>query len=180
MFDAADVLSVVPSKMFLLRVEPAALLGRGGIMTWSAAVRGGGSGAGRYRPEARRVAVRGGGSCHVRVPVAGGRPARARPSTPHPPLRLTPRGRLVLIVLPGVLVVVGLLVAVLAPAAATSAPPARTLVVQAGDTLWGVAERVAPHRDPRVVVAELQWANHLRDARVPAGLRLAVPPGIDG
>jgi LysM repeat protein len=53
--------------------------------------------------------------------------------------------------------------------------PPRTVTVQAGDTLWTVAERVAPHMDPRLVVAQIQSANHLRSPQLLAGMQLLVP-----
>ena len=36
-----------------------------------------------------------------------------------------------------------------------------TVTVHAGDTLWSVAQQVAPNRDPRDVVDDLLRANHL-------------------
>ena len=50
-----------------------------------------------------------------------------------------------------------------------------TVTVQAGDTLWTVAERVAPHVDPRLVVAQIQSANHLHSPQLLAGMQLVVP-----
>src|SRR5436309_405246 len=47
--------------------------------------------------------------------------------------------------------------------------PARTVVVGTGDTLWSIAERIAPQADPRDVVADLEQANHLSGATVQAG-----------
>jgi hypothetical protein len=81
------------------------------------------------------------------------------------PLRLTRRG----------IVVLGLAVALLAglllglahasapPAAARHAVPA-TITVRSGDSLWSIATRAAPDRDPRAEVAELQQLNHLSGA----------------
>ena len=43
------------------------------------------------------------------------------------------------------------------------------VVVQPGDTLWSIATRVAPDRDPRAVVYDLQQANHLADSTVVEG-----------
>ena len=94
------------------------------------------------------------------------------------PVRLTRRGRAV--------VVLGFLVALLtggftlghAPSEAsgrTHALTPRHVTVQAGDTLWTVAERVAPHVDPRLVVAQIQQLNHLKTAELLAGTQLAVP-----
>jgi Tfp pilus assembly protein FimV len=47
-------------------------------------------------------------------------------------------------------------------------------VVQPGDTLWSIARRVAPGRDPRPVVDATVEANHLRGG-LQAGQELAVP-----
>lgn len=80
------------------------------------------------------------------------------------PLRLTRRGVFALSV------AVAALAAVLVWAAWLSAPSAgaerphqpTSVTVHSGDTLWSIASRVAPERDPRAVVAELQRRNHLR------------------
>ncbi|MGN6605753.1 MAG: LysM peptidoglycan-binding domain-containing protein [Jatrophihabitans sp.] len=64
-----------------------------------------------------------------------------------------------------------------APAASPShAVPAGSVVtVGPDDSLWTIATRVAPDRDPRAEVADLQAANHLRDDVVRAGQQLRVP-----
>ena len=93
-----------------------------------------------------------------------------------PPLRLTRRGVVAL----GA--VAGLVCAALVWAAWLSAPsvpsagsgpavPAApaTVTVQAGDTLWTIAGRVAPQRDPRAEVARLQRLNHLAATDLAAG-----------
>ncbi len=92
-------------------------------------------------------------------------------------LRLTSRGRFVLIVLPAVLGVTAALVSVTAPLAeAQPAQQDRTVVVVgSGDTLWSIAERVAPTADPRDVVAGLELANHLSSATLQPGQRLVLP-----
>jgi len=51
----------------------------------------------------------------------------------------------------------------------------RTYVVQPGDTLWSIARRVAPDRDPRPVVDALRRANGGPDLRV--GSSLPIPGG---
>jgi hypothetical protein len=150
---------------------------------------------------ARRVAVRGGAACAQRVPAArpsvlgvgpaapaarppvmratGPRPAvagPARPAAPESRLRLTRRGRVVLVVLPSLLALSGLLLAT-APGTAEAAQPAvsRSVVVGTGDTLWSIAERVAPETDPRDTVAALQQANGLTSAAIEAGTVLVLP-----
>jgi nucleoid-associated protein YgaU len=150
---------------------------------------------------ARRPAVRGGGACAQRVPVARatrpisprplpersavGRPAApARPARSARParLRLTRRGRVVLVLLPSVLAATCGLVAVAGPLVPAQADPAtsRSVVVGAGDTLWSIAERLAPHADPRDVVARLETANDLPDATIQAGAPLVLPAEYDG
>lgn len=54
-------------------------------------------------------------------------------------------------------------------------PPSRvTYVVEPGDTLWSIARRVAPGRDPRPVVDGLIEANDLRGG-LQAGQELSIP-----
>ena len=103
------------------------------------------------------------------------------------PVRLTRRGRLVL---------VGLLVGLLLTAfslgrfgdsAATAAPQASTssdtgaayatTTVHAGESLWAVAKRLAPDQDPRALVQALRTLNHLESASVQAGQQLLIPHG---
>src|SRR5262245_61814562 len=50
-----------------------------------------------------------------------------------------------------------------------------TYVVHAGDTLWGIASRLAgPQGDPRPVLDDLVRVNHL-DGALDVGMRLALP-----
>ncbi|MBW4042405.1 MAG: LysM peptidoglycan-binding domain-containing protein [Acidobacteria bacterium] len=93
-------------------------------------------------------------------------------------LRLTRRGRVVLVVLPALLALSGALLAA-APGAAEAAPrdAPRTVVVGTGDTLWTIAERIAPGADPRVTVAAIERANGLAGARLDAGTTLVLPAG---
>lgn len=50
-----------------------------------------------------------------------------------------------------------------------------TVTVHSGDTLWSIAEALAPHSDPRAVVDALQEANGLADASLVPGQVLVVP-----
>ncbi len=95
------------------------------------------------------------------------------------PLRLTRRGRLAVRVaaIVGVLaaVAVSVLLVVAAHAGAVSARPpgsatgagaagaagAHVIVVQPGDTLWGIAQRAAPGADPRVTIERIVRLNGL-------------------
>ena len=97
-------------------------------------------------------------------------------------LRLTRRGRVVLTALASLPLVVWALVAVLgsggAAADAGSVAPARSfeyVTIWRGDSLWAIAESLAPEGDPRVLVDEIIRLNGLDDAVVEPGQRLALP-----
>lgn len=82
------------------------------------------------------------------------------------PLQLTRRG--VLVLSAAVAVVAAALVALawLSAPSSAGAPPSsavagNTVAVAPGDSLWSIAERVAPNRDPRAEVALLQRLNQL-------------------
>jgi LysM repeat protein len=88
-------------------------------------------------------------------------------------MRLTRRGVLVLAALVATLAGGLVVLAVLsAPGARTAATAPATVTVRAGDTLWSVAGRVAPERDPRAEVAELQRVNHLAGVHLEPGQTL--------
>lgn len=94
------------------------------------------------------------------------------------PVRLTRRGRIVVVLAVVSALFTGGAVLGHAPsqAAGRSHPVvAGTVTVQAGDTLWTVAERIAPHVDPRLVVAQIQRLNHLSAPALLAGMQLVVP-----
>ncbi|HET6212895.1 MAG TPA: LysM peptidoglycan-binding domain-containing protein [Micromonosporaceae bacterium] len=90
-------------------------------------------------------------------------------------VRLTRRGRLV--VLGFFLALAALAVALAAPAsqAADPARPAAVAVVRPGDTLWSVMERYAPGGDPFATIEEIRRLNGLPDYTVYAGQRLVLP-----
>lgn len=98
--------------------------------------------------------------------------------------RLTRRGRAVL----AALIVLPLLVgggALLASGGAiagiqSSSASFRHVTVQPGDSLWSIAQRVAPHDDPRDVIAAFVDLNGLSSGMVMAGEQLAVPHQFDG
>jgi hypothetical protein len=93
-------------------------------------------------------------------------------------LRLTRRGRLV-VVLVFLTVLMGAVLALSGYSAASdargAAEPTRTVVVEEGDTLWGIAAEVAAPGDVREVVHELQELNALPGPELVEGQRIAVP-----
>jgi LysM repeat protein len=50
-----------------------------------------------------------------------------------------------------------------------------TWVVQPGETLWVIAERIAPDTDPRETVARIVAMNDLPDSSVLIGQELQIP-----
>ncbi|MCQ2001959.1 LysM peptidoglycan-binding domain-containing protein [Arthrobacter zhaoxinii] len=97
-------------------------------------------------------------------------------------LRLTRRGRLVLVGVPLMLAAAALLAFIgffTAPAMASGGSPEETRAIQvsvsAGDSLWSLATEFAPEQDPRTVVADIVELNNLADTTVPAGRQLYVP-----
>jgi Tfp pilus assembly protein FimV len=97
-------------------------------------------------------------------------------------LRLTVRGRRVLALLAALpaLVALGTALALGGGAALASRDAAptgsfETVLVSAGDTLWSIAEEVAPGADPRDVVDQIARLNALNSVSVQAGQRLAIP-----
>lgn len=97
-----------------------------------------------------------------------------------PRLRLTARGRAVLTGLASLPLVVGIAFgAVHATSAVASSDSSSAtfeyVTVSSGESLWMLAERIAPDADPRLVVAELVELNQLGTSSVGAGERIAIP-----
>jgi LysM repeat protein len=92
-------------------------------------------------------------------------------------LRLTRRGRLVILsALVALLCVAFLAGRSGAQAATEGAPkPYASTTVQPGETLWSLAKRVAPGHDPRATVEQIQRLNHLTTGTVRAGQQLLLP-----
>jgi hypothetical protein len=91
------------------------------------------------------------------------------------PVKLTRRGRLVVILTLLVVAVVGFSMGRVSSQAAGPARPLPTVTVAPGETLWQIARRAAPHADPRAMVLQLEALNHLHSASVLAGQRLLLP-----
>lgn len=105
------------------------------------------------------------------------------PRIPTTRLRLTVRGRRVIASLVSVPVVFLLSLVILsgggALASGEAGAPAGTfaeVTVMPGDTLWSIAESVAPEADPRDVIDEIVRLNALSSGSLVAGQSLALPP----
>ncbi|MGN7968397.1 LysM peptidoglycan-binding domain-containing protein [Microbacterium sp. 22296] len=103
-------------------------------------------------------------------------------SAPTTRLRITPRGRRVAAFLVSLPLVIALGVAIVGGGSALASNDAGASVgsfsevtVMSGDTLWSIAEELAPTADPRDVVAEISRLNALPGGSVAAGQRIAIP-----
>ena len=99
-------------------------------------------------------------------------------SLPH--LRLTRRGRRVLVFLIAFPLVAAALAFALngGMAAATNEVSATSLhyvTVEPGQSLWQLAQEVAPSADPRQVISDVVHLNQLPSTDIQAGQRLAIP-----
>lgn len=135
-----------------------------------------------YRPGKRRGSHSQQGAEGLHGPHSGGRPSG--PAGKPPRLRLTRRGRIVLIGLPLVLLAALLLsLAGLLNSPAKAADAASGLsvtetvsvTVQPGESLWAIAGSVDPARDPRDVIADIVQLNNLDNGKVMPGQQLFVP-----
>ena len=97
--------------------------------------------------------------------------APARPST----VRLTRRGRLVVLGL-GLAATIGLGLAAASVSTANDHPEqTRTITVQPGQTLWDISSRAAGGGDVRSMMSHLEAINHLDSASLQAGQHLRIP-----
>ncbi len=109
------------------------------------------------------------------VPAASAAPARFSASPR--PVRITRRGRTVVVLVALAAMLVALAAVRVSTQATSTATPVgyATVVVQPGQTLWGIAQGLAPAVDPRVTVAQLVELNDLDGGGIDAGQRLQVP-----
>ena len=105
----------------------------------------------------------------------------------HTRLRLTVRGRRVLAAIVALPLIAALALGVLSGGAALasrehSAPQGMfaEVTVRAGQSLWAIAEDVAPNSDPRDVVDAIVRLNALDSAMVSPGQQLAIPAQYSG
>lgn len=117
----------------------------------------------------------------ARVATRGRGAERSLPSGPPPVrlgrgrVRLTRRGRVVVLVFFLLLAGLGLAVAATASRAADPVREAPTAEVRPGDSLWSIAERYVPGRDPVAAVEEIRRLNGLTGYTVHAGQQIVLP-----
>lgn len=93
-------------------------------------------------------------------------------------IRLTARGRLVVVAVLAMLLFAAFSLGRTAAEGSTEAAPGARVeqaTVQPGETLWGLAERLAPGQDPRPVVDQIRRVNDLDSAELQAGQQLLLP-----
>lgn len=101
-------------------------------------------------------------------------------------LRLTVRGRRVLVALAALPLAFGIAFAAIGGGSALAsgetavATDFKTVTVMPGDTLWSIAETAAPAADPRTVVSDIQRLNALGGGSLQVGQRLAIPTEYAG
>ncbi|SDQ20626.1 LysM peptidoglycan-binding domain-containing protein [Microbacterium sp. cf332] len=107
--------------------------------------------------------------------------ARLMPA-PRTRLRLTRRGRRVVATIAALPAVVAVSFAVLSGGGALASNEAgapegsfTTVTVMSGESLWSIAEEVAPAADPRDVVDAIVRLNALGSGQLEAGQTLAIP-----
>jgi nucleoid-associated protein YgaU len=95
-------------------------------------------------------------------------------------LRITARGRRLLAALAATPLVIAIGVGVFNGGAALAsredaAVSFDTVTVHSGDTLWAIAQDIAPDVDPREVVDDIARLNQLSSGLIETGQRLAIP-----
>ena len=115
---------------------------------------------------------------HVRPVTSGPQPRAAARPAPRGQVRLTRRGRLV-VVLAALMLLLGAAFFLGAGSVATERPgtpeSTRVVMVDQGDTLWGIAAEITTDGDVRAMVDRIERLNALDSAMVQAGQRLRVP-----
>lgn len=110
--------------------------------------------------------------------------SKARPRTAQRPakLQLTRKGRLVFIGIPSMILAAALLALVglftspvLAGSTAPSSVDAVQVTVLQGDSLWSIAEAVAPGQDPRETIEQIQELNVIDGKTLRVGQEIFVP-----
>ncbi len=104
------------------------------------------------------------------------------PARPATRLRLTARGRRVLLAVAALPLAIGIGFAALSGGSAAAsgegagaAASFESVTVMPGDTLWSIAEEIAPAADPREVIGEISRLNMLAGGALQIGDELAIP-----
>jgi nucleoid-associated protein YgaU len=129
------------------------------------------------RPLPGSCAARAGRSAVLSRPAG---PVRRVGSDEFTPIRLTQRGRRVVA---GLSIAVGLSIAAVtvvtvqlgSSGGGLELAGSSTVVVQSGDTLWSLAQELAPEEDPRAVVDAIVELNGLQDVDLLPGAVLQLP-----
>lgn len=108
------------------------------------------------------------------------RPVRPTRVTSPRAWRLTRRGRVVVGVVVSVpfaalLVLLGSVSADAGTPGSVSAPATSVVVVQPGESLWQIAQDVAPQADPRATITTIRELNGLAEGTVVPGQSIIVP-----
>ena len=93
-------------------------------------------------------------------------------------LRMTKRGRAVLLSLVATPIVIAALAFGISAGGATatsSSTPLAKVTVVGGESLWGLAKQIAPNADPRDVIADIISVNRLGSADIYPGEQLSIP-----
>ena len=119
-------------------------------------------------------------STAVLYTVGTSRSTGPTPVRPLPRLRITARGRAVIMVLVAAPIVAASLVLALNGGGAIAtdsgaSTPLESVTVLSGQSLWQLAEELAPHADPREFITDVLAVNTLASAEVRAGQRLEIP-----
>jgi LysM repeat protein len=112
-----------------------------------------------------------------RAPAVRG-PATQAPDLPGrrpAPVRLTARGRVALFLVMLALAAGGSVAVATAGQAADAGQARPVAVVQPGDTLWSIALRTRPGRDPFTTIEAIRGINRLPDYTIHPGQRLRLP-----
>jgi hypothetical protein len=107
-------------------------------------------------------------------------PLESRTSVARTRLRITRRGRIVLTTIAALPLVVAAAVLGLNGGAAVAGfgdadVAFETITVAPGDSLWSIAQEVAPTADPREVIGAIMNLNGLATATLEPGQRLSLP-----
>lgn len=96
-------------------------------------------------------------------------------------LRITARGRRLLLTLAAAPIAAGIAFSAIAGGSAiasgehTDPVTFETVTVLPGDTLWSIASEAAPGVDPRVVIDDIKRLNNLSSSAIQVGADIAIP-----